>query len=97
MFGVRVFVCVCVLACACRSRSCAIHTFLAEPPSPVVIKKDAKIESSARRIFWPFRMLDSKKPSNLIKRFQANDVELKVTFLDDKVQVFGVKVSFVLR
>lgn len=42
-------------------------------------------------------MLDSKKPSNLIKRFQANDVELKVTFLDDKVQSFGVKVSFARR
>lgn len=54
-----------------------------------------KIESSARRIFWPFRMLDSKKPSNFIKRFQANDIDLKVTFLDDKVQSFGVKVGCV--
>lgn len=38
-------------------------------------------------------MLESKKPSQLIKKLQANEVELKVNFLDETTHTFSVKVS----
>lgn len=38
-------------------------------------------------------MLESKKPAQLIKKLHVNDVELKVTFLDETTHTFSVKVS----
>lgn len=38
-------------------------------------------------------MLESKKPSQLIKKLQSNEFELKVNFLDDSSHIFNVKVS----
>lgn len=38
-------------------------------------------------------MLESKKPSQLIKKLQSNEVELKVNFLDETTHTFSVKVS----
>lgn len=38
-------------------------------------------------------MLESKKPSHLIKKLQSNEVEFKVNFLDETVHTFSVKVS----
>lgn len=38
-------------------------------------------------------MLESKKPTQLIKKLQSNDVEVKVNFLDDTTHTFNVKVS----
>lgn len=39
------------------------------------------------------KMLESKKPSQLIKKLQTNEVELKVNFLDETTHTFSVKVS----
>lgn len=41
-------------------------------------------------------MLESKKPSQLIKKLQSNEVELKVNFLDETTHTFSVKVSVIL-
>lgn len=41
-------------------------------------------------------MLESKKPSQFIKKLQSNEVELKVHFLDETTHTFGVKVSIIL-
>lgn len=38
-------------------------------------------------------MLESKKPSHLIKKLQSNEVELKVNFLNETTHTFTVKVS----
>lgn len=38
-------------------------------------------------------MLESKKPSHLIKKLHSNEVEIKVNFLDETVHTFSVKVS----
>lgn len=38
-------------------------------------------------------MLESKKPSQFIKKLQTNEVELKVNFLDETTHTFSVKVS----
>lgn len=38
-------------------------------------------------------MLDSKKPTQIIKKLHINDIELKVHFLDDSSHTFNVKVS----
>lgn len=39
------------------------------------------------------KMLESKKPSHLIKKLHSNEVEIKVNFLDETVHTFSVKVS----
>lgn len=39
------------------------------------------------------KMLESKKPSQLIKKLHTNEVALKVHLLDDSSHVFNVKVS----
>lgn len=39
------------------------------------------------------KMLESKKPSQSIKKLQSNEVELKVNFLDDTIHTFNLKVS----
>lgn len=39
------------------------------------------------------KMLESKKPSQLIKKLHTNEIELKVHLLDDSSHVFNVKVS----
>lgn len=38
-------------------------------------------------------MLESKKPSQFIKKLHTNEIELKVHLLDDSSHVFNVKVS----
>lgn len=41
-------------------------------------------------------MLESKKPSQFIKKLQSNEVELNVQFLDETTHKFSVKVSTML-
>lgn len=41
-------------------------------------------------------MLESKKPSQFIKKLQSNEVELSVHFLDETTHKFSVKVSTML-
>lgn len=41
-------------------------------------------------------MLESKKPSQLIKKLQSNEVELNVNFLDETSHKFSVKVSTII-
>lgn len=42
-------------------------------------------------------MLDSKKPSQLIKKLHSNEIELKVHLLDDSSHLFNVKVSVTIE
>lgn len=52
-----------------------------------------RTRACVRRFKVSEKMLESKKPSQLIKKLQANEVELKVHLLDDSSHVFNVKVS----